>query len=64
MTVGGSTVSTISANSIGIKNSSAFNVADATGDASTDLLVSSIIEDNDVGTSNLTKNGAGTMELV
>ena len=63
VTVGGSTVSTISATSIGIKNNSAFNVADATGDASTDLLVSSIIEDNDVGTSNLTKTGAGTMTL-
>jgi len=63
VTVGGSTVSTISATSIGIKNNSAFNVADATGDASTDLLVSSIIEDTGGGTNNLTKTGAGTMEL-
>ena len=63
VTVGGSTVSTISATSIGIRNNSAFNVADATGDASTDLLVSSIIEDTGGGTNNLTKTGAGTMEL-
>ncbi len=61
VTVGGAAVSTISSSTLFLgAGGGAFTVADATGSAATDLLVSAKII---VGSSALTKSGAGTMEL-
>ncbi len=70
VTVGGSTPSTISgtgANSgFHLANPTTFDVADVTGDANTDLLVSTILANGTASNSpypagSLTKTGAGTM---
>lgn len=62
VTIGGSSVSTISANTISNRGSS-FTVADSVAGAGTDLLVSSSIVNAGGGTEELIKNGPGTMEL-
>ena len=60
ITVGGTNVSTISlANGVSLPGSRTFTVADATGDAGTDLLVSGELEDG----GSLVKAGPGTMEV-
>ena len=73
VTVGGSQASQInytsgnfSRISIGDNNLGAtvFDVADATSDASADLTISAIVQNNNpIGGNSLTKTGAGTMEL-
>jgi autotransporter-associated beta strand protein len=73
VTVGGSQASQINTNSgtfnrisIGDGNLGAtvFDVADSTSDASADLTVSTVLQNNGpVGGNSLTKTGAGTMEL-
>jgi fibronectin-binding autotransporter adhesin len=73
VTVGGSQASQInyvsgnfSRISIGDNNLGAtvFDVADATGDASADLTIGAVVQNNSpIGGNSLTKNGAGTMEL-
>jgi fibronectin-binding autotransporter adhesin len=64
VTVGGSTLSTISGIAVGSKTvaGGTYNVADSVAGSGTDLLVTANILDATGGTS-LTKTGAGTMEL-
>lgn len=65
VTVGGSAVSTISANTgVHLNGSPNFIVADATGNASADLLISANLRDKDGGGARgLTKSGVGTLVL-
>ena len=69
VTVGGTAASAISGSGIfagyHLSANTIFNVADATGDAATDLNVSGTLIDrqNALGAGGLTKNGAGTMAL-
>ena len=77
VTVGGSQASTITANTsvnsfnqiqLGVAagaGTTTFNVANATGDANSDLTVSAVLQDGPAGGGgdNLTKTGVGTMEL-
>ena len=64
VTVGGSTLSTISGIAVGSKGvaGGTYNVADSVAGSGTDLLVTANMVDATGGTS-LTKTGAGTMEL-
>jgi fibronectin-binding autotransporter adhesin len=73
VTVGGSSASTISGPAAGgstfggyhLAANTSFNVANATGDAGSDLIVSGVLMDqpNAVGAGGLTKSGGGTMTL-
>lgn len=68
ITAGGTSVSTIQSSTtaalsgLAIQGTKTFSVADATGSAATDLLVTAEIEDGD-STGGVTKTGAGTMEV-
>jgi fibronectin-binding autotransporter adhesin len=71
VTVGGSAASTISASGtnsfINLNATTTFSVADATGDANTDLLVAAVLADQTASQSgaaaSLVKSGAGTMTM-
>ncbi|WP_395736178.1 beta strand repeat-containing protein [Prosthecobacter sp.] len=73
VTVSGTMASTISGPAAGgttyggyhLSANTSFNVADATGDAGSDLLVSGVLMDqpNSAGAGGLTKSGAGTMTV-
>mgnify|MGYP002622846463 CR=1 FL=1 len=60
----GSAASTISADTIGLPGVRTFTVANVTGDAGADLLVSSVINNSNGPGGSLIKTGDGTMSLI
>lgn len=70
LTVGGSTASTIQSlepatnQGLAIAGNRTFAVADATGNANPDLIITAEVENSDSNNGLLTKTGAGTLELV
>lgn len=70
LTVGGSAASTIQSletaanQGIALSGTRTFAVADATGNASADLIITAEVENSDANNGLLSKTGAGTLELV